>query len=65
MFCKLAKEFLSQHGIQFTDRDVTRDPAALAELRQLGVMTTPVAKVDGEVVVGFDEQKLRQLLDIR
>jgi len=27
-------------------------------------MTTPVTVIDGEVVVGFDRQKLEELLDV-
>lgn len=56
------KEFLSQKKVEFTERDITRDEAALAELETLGLMTTPVTLVDGEVVVGFDRKKLEQLL---
>jgi pseudouridine-5'-phosphate glycosidase len=31
-------------------------------LKKLGVMTTPVTVIDGEIVVGFDQAKLEQLL---
>ena len=63
MFCRGAKEFLSQAGVQYAERDVTREEGALGELRKLGYMTTPVILVDGEVVVGFDAQKLGALLN--
>ncbi|MFY9583199.1 MAG: glutaredoxin family protein [Candidatus Acidiferrales bacterium] len=59
------KEFLSQNGVEFTERNVAADQAALAELENLGYMTTPVTLVDGEAVVGFDRAKLEQLLGIR
>ncbi len=62
MFCGKVKEFLSQKKIQFTDRNVTSDEAALTELQKLGFMTTPVTVVDGEVVVGFDQPRLERLL---
>lgn len=62
MFCTKVKEFLSQKGVQFHERDVTQDEGALAELEELGVMTTPVTAVEGEVVVGYDRAKLEQLL---
>ena len=64
MFCKKVKEFLSQNKIDFTDRDVTSDDTALAEVERLGYMTTPVTVIDGEVVVGFDRGKLEKLLKI-
>ncbi|HZT70936.1 MAG TPA: glutaredoxin family protein [Terriglobia bacterium] len=64
MFCNRTKEFLSQHGITFEERDVTRDEKALAELQRRSLMTTPVTLVDDQVVVGFDTEKLARLLGI-
>lgn len=62
MFCGKVKEFLSQKGIRFTDRDVSRDEAALEELQALGLMTTPVTVIDDQTVVGYDRPLLEQLL---
>ena len=62
MFCGKVKEFLSQQNVDFIDRDITADDAALTELEQLGYMTTPVTLIDGEAVVGFDRAKLEKLL---
>ena len=56
------KEFLSQKGVPFIERDVVTDPEAFEELSKLGYLTTPVVVVDGEVVVGFDRKRLEQLL---
>ena len=64
MFCAGVKEFLSKNSVQFVERDVTRDKEALSELEKLGVMTTPVILIDGDVVVGYDVSKLRSLLSI-
>ena len=64
MFCKRTKEFLSQKGIEFEERDVSTDESALEELQTRGLMTTPVTLVDGEAVVGFDQNKLSALLGL-
>jgi glutaredoxin 3 len=48
--------------VSYRERDVSRDPTAVDELSKLGVMTTPVITVDGEIVVGFDVEKLEALL---
>ncbi len=62
MFCAKVKEFLSQNKIEFVDRNIAADEAALVELEKLGYMTTPVTVIDGQVVVGFDRDKLQKLL---
>lgn len=62
MFCSKVKEFLSQKGVKFIERDVSKDENAVNELKKMGIMTTPVTTIDGEMVVGFDQQKLEQLL---
>lgn len=62
MFCTSAKEYLSRRGIPFVEKNVVADKTALDELQELGYMTTPVIKVNGEVVVGFDRKRLDALL---
>jgi len=62
MFCDQAKEYLSQKGIKFQEKDIAQDPSALADLKKLGYMTTPVIVVDGSVIVGFDAEKIDQAL---
>jgi len=64
MFCSSVKEFLLQKGIEFTEHNVAEDKSVIDELKKLGVMTTPVVVIDGEVVVGFDQSKLEELLEI-
>jgi glutaredoxin len=48
--------------VAYTDRDISRDQQALDELSKLGYMTTPVIRIDGDVVVGFDQKRLEALL---
>ena len=60
MFCDQAKEYLLQKGVKFQERDIAQDPSALADLKKLGYMTTPVIVIDGSVIVGFDAEKIDQ-----
>jgi glutaredoxin len=62
MFCDQAKEYLSQKGMKFQERDIAQDPGALADLKKLGYMTTPVIVIDGSVIVGFDAERIAQAL---
>ena len=56
------KEFLSQAGIRYVERDVATDEQAYAELEAMGYMTTPVVRINGDVVVGFNRARLEELL---
>ena len=62
--CNRVKEFLQKQSVAFTDRDITSDATALADLKKLGLMTTPVTVVDGEIVIGYDVNRLKALLGI-
>ncbi len=61
-YCKMVKDFLSQRGISFQERDVSRNLSYAQELvNNTGQMGVPVTIIDGEVVVGFDRGRLEQL----
>ena len=62
MFCDQAKEYLSQKGIKFQEKDIAHDPDSLSDLKRLGYMTTPVIVIDGSVIVGFDAEKIDRAL---
>lgn len=57
-------EFLSQKGVTFVEKNVRADKAALKELLDQGFQSTPVTIIDGQAVVGFDQQKIMQLLGL-
>jgi glutaredoxin 3 len=46
------------------DKNVREDAAALKELLALGYQSTPVTVIDGEAVVGFDQEKITALLGL-
>ena len=46
------------------EKNVRADKAALKELIDMGYQSTPVTIVDGEVVVGFDQIKIMELIGI-
>ena len=58
----MVKEFLSQKGINFKERDVSRDATAAQELRSSGQTGVPVTVIDGQTVIGFDRARLEQVL---
>lgn len=64
-FCVRVKKYLKDNNIEFKDIDVSSDDAMVEEMiRKSGQMGVPVIDVDGEVVVGFDKDKIAGLLGI-
>jgi glutaredoxin-like YruB-family protein len=62
-YCKMVKSFLEGKGIAFEDVDVASDAAGRDEMiKKSGQMGVPVIDVDGEIVVGFDKERLEGLL---
>jgi len=46
------------------EKDIQADQAALQELTALGYRATPITLIDGEAVVGFDQERLVKLLNL-
>jgi glutaredoxin 3 len=66
VYCKAAKEFFQENNIEYTEKDVTQDDQAReAMIQKSGQMGVPVIDVDGQAVVGFDKEKLSELLGIK
>ena len=64
-WCRRVKEFLKANKIVFTNVDVGSDQKAAKEMvKKSGQTGVPVIDIDGKIVVGFDEEKLRSLLKI-
>jgi glutaredoxin 3 len=62
-FCHQVKAYLHQRGVPFTEHDVSRDRQAATEMVRLsGQQGVPVVLIDGQVVVGFNQALIDQLL---
>jgi glutaredoxin len=61
--CKRAKAWMQANAIPFTERDVEADPSAENARRALTSSNgVPTIDVDGEVIVGFSEGKVRRAI---
>jgi glutaredoxin len=57
------KAFLAERGVEFTDKDVSADQAAVFELvRTYNSRSTPTVVIDGEVLIGFDPEQITAAL---
>jgi len=66
VYCGHAKEFFKKHNIAYTEYNVAADTVKRAEmLEKSGQMGVPVIDVGGDIVVGYDEKILSELLEIK
>jgi glutaredoxin-like YruB-family protein len=64
-WCKMAKKFLKEKKIEFEDIDVSSDHEAAHEMiKKSGQMGVPVIEVDDEIIIGFDQEKLKKALKL-
>ncbi|MAQ59430.1 NrdH-redoxin [bacterium] len=64
-FCNAAKEFFKENNVEYTEHDVASDAEKRQEMVDMtGQMGVPVIRIDDDVIIGFDEPKLKELLDI-
>lgn len=58
----MVKEFLSQKGIRYEERDVSVNAVYAQELRASGQMGVPVTVINNQMVIGFDRDGLERLI---
>lgn len=64
-FCQAAKEFFADNNIEYTEHDVASDQDKRQEMIDMtGQMGVPVIRIEDDVVVGFDEAKVKELLEL-
>lgn len=69
-YCQLAKQYFDKNNVTYQDIDVLADEARQKEMvdksGQMGVPVIVITK-DGkeEILIGFQKEKLAQLLDIK
>jgi serine protease Do len=62
-YCAAAKRWFKDHGVSYTEYDVSRDPVRAAEVYRLtGQGAVPVIRVGQQVLVGFDPLQLAKLI---
>jgi glutaredoxin-like YruB-family protein len=65
-YCVSLKDFLKENGVAFEEVDVGVDIVSQKEMvEKSGQMGVPVVDIDGHIVVGFDREKISQILGIK
>ncbi len=64
-YCKMTKKFFDENDVEYEEKNVAGDQDAAKEMMQKsGQMGVPVVDVDGEIIVGFNKEKLSELLNV-
>ncbi|NQT33111.1 MAG: glutathione S-transferase N-terminal domain-containing protein [Candidatus Omnitrophica bacterium] len=64
-FCLKVKQFLKDNNIDFEDIDVAVNQEKVEEMVQkTGQMGVPVLDIEGEIIVGFDKDKITAALGL-
>jgi len=64
-YCNMTKQFLAENKIEYANYDVSTDAAKAQEMiDKSGQMGVPVIDIDGEIIIGFDRERIAKLLDI-
>ncbi|MFQ5952640.1 MAG: glutaredoxin family protein [Candidatus Omnitrophota bacterium] len=64
-YCIRTKEFLKDNNVEFEDIDVSSNQDKAQEMVQKsGQMGVPVLDIEGEIIVGFDKEKISQILGL-
>ena len=63
VYCRMAKDYFKTNNVEYTELNVATDEAARnAMVEKSGQMGVPVIEVDGNIVIGFDQELLADLL---
>ena len=63
-WCHRAMDFLTENKIKFEAKDVEQGKNAQESMKKSGQAGIPVIDIDGEIIIGFDQAKLKELLKI-
>lgn len=63
--CQIVKMFLKEYKISYSERNIQNDDKSRKELTEIyGSYSTPTIVVGNEVIIGFDLEKLKKVLNI-
>lgn len=66
VYCKMAKSFFKENNILYEEKDIAFDHQTQEEMiKKSGQLGVPVIDIDGQIVVGFDKEKISSLIGIK
>jgi glutaredoxin-like YruB-family protein len=63
-WCHKVMDFLKENNVEYEERNVDNPDYAKEVVQKSGQGGIPVTDIDGQIVVGFDVKKLKELLKL-
>lgn len=63
-WCHKVMDFLKENNVEFEERNVDNKDYAKESMEKSGQGGIPVTDIDGQIVVGFDVKKIKELLGL-
>ena len=64
-YCVRVKQYLKENNVQYEDIDVSRDQDKVKEMMEkTGQMGVPVVDIEGEIIIGFDKDRIAGALGL-
>ncbi len=65
-YCIVLKKWLEEKGVDYEEIDITQHEEEQERMvEKTGQVGVPVTEIEGEMVVGFEKDKIAQLLGIK
>lgn len=66
VYCNKAKAYFKEHNVAYEEFNVAADQAKRQEMVELsGQLGVPVIRIENDVVVGFDQPMIAELLGVK
>lgn len=62
IYCKEAKAYFKNKGIEFDEKNITKDMDARKELMKMGYMSVPIIKIDDKIIKGFNKEMINKII---
>lgn len=62
-YCNMAKDYFNEKNISYVEYNISEDANARKDLMKMGYMSVPVILIDGREVLGFDRDRIEDLLE--
>ncbi|MDO4793858.1 glutaredoxin family protein [Filifactor villosus] len=63
-FCHEAMDYFKENNIEYSEKDISKDPEARKFLMSNRIMGVPAIYIDDELIMGFDKAKINSLLGL-